>query len=218
MKRFVFAITLLLASLSIAYSQNTSSAEYSLAVKFRGLADQFIYTDDGVAVQKVISGVGTKEQLYEKVLHFLNRYYKDSTDVIQVNDKENGLIVANGYHSFYITEINFGNAVKHNICPIIKAECKDERVRVTITIDYIDEFRKGSKGYYGAPDKPATTERVYIPDLYKSYKTIDDAQDRRFPLFDGFQIYHCIQHMLYLTTEIDNAINKTTMLATDDNW
>lgn len=216
MKRVVLAVTLLLASLSSMYAQ--SSAEYSLFAMFMGISDQYIYTDDGVAVQKVISGVGTKEQLYDKVLHFLHRYYKDSTDVIQVNDKENGLIVANGYHSFYINEINFGNAVKHNIFPTIKAECKDERVRVTITIDYIDEFRKGSKGYNGAPDKPSTTDRVFIPDLYKSYKTIDDAQDRRFPLFDGFQIYHCIQHMLYLTTEIDNAINKTTVLATDDNW
>ena len=145
MKRIVFIITLLFASFCSLYSQSTSSAEYSLSTKFRGIADQYIYTDDGVAVQKVLSGVGTKVQLFDKVEHFLARYYKESDGVFQVKDKETGVIVANGYHSFYITEINFGNAVKNNIYPSIKVECKDEKVRVTISIDYIDEYRKGSK-------------------------------------------------------------------------
>lgn len=233
MKRVIITTIVLCSSILSAFSQGgyeeLKEQESYIIGQFANIEGEYVFTDEGVAVQKVITGNGDKNQLYDKVLEFLARTYKDSKEVVQVSERESGLIIAKGLYSFYVQDMKggFGKAVQNNIYHIIKAECKDGRVRLTLTVDYIDEFREATPAIGKYPAKPASTTRVYIPDLYKDYKlepvtvTTEDVMtlwSRRSQVYGGYQIYHCIKYLLFITDEIEASLNKQSVLDTSDDW
>jgi hypothetical protein len=92
--------------------------------------------NDAVVVQKVIEVPGqTKDQLYNAVREFLVVNYNDANSVIQIDNKDDGIIVGKGiFGDIYCTEVFLGSAVKNSFWHIIKCEIKDEKLRVTITM------------------------------------------------------------------------------------
>lgn len=234
MKRTIITVFVLFSSFLCAFSQGRykelEEQEAYIIEQFDNIEGEYVFTDDGVAIQKVITGNGNKNQLYDKVLEFLARTYKDSKEVVQVSERESGLIIAKGLYSFYVKDMKggYGKSVQNNIYHIIKAECKDGRVRLTLTVDYIDEFREATPAIgSNYPAKPASTTREYIPDLYKDYKlepvkvTTEDVMtvwSRQSQVYGGYQIYHCIRYLLFITDEIEASLNKQSVLDTSDDW
>lgn len=234
MKRVVVILSLIVASAFSAYAQDLYNRilkqKYYIANRFQEVENEYVFTDTGIAVQKVITGKGDKDILYNKIREFLVITYKDSKEVIQVDDKEAGLIIGKGLDSFYIEDMeDFGSKLLNKIYHIIKAECKDDRVRLTISIDYIDEYRPAWKGNSLSRPSPATTTRVFIPDLYKRYlkdMSIDEDKyvidnelfNREYDIYAGYQVYHCIEYILRLQDDIKLYINKNSTLYADDNW
>lgn len=222
MKRFVFIIALLLYSF-VGYAQfftedQINSYQSFLDDKFAEYKDSFVFTDDGIAVQKVLTSEGSKDQLYDKILEFLTRTFKDSNEVIQVKEKDSGLIICKGLYTFNVNEMDgYGQKVNNNVYHIIKAECKDGRIRLTITIDNIELLRSSTD----------EVEIKYLDDLYTSFTAVpvdfdimdfDQAMKREAQLFEGFQIYHCIKYMLFLTDELNISLNQKSVLDTGDDW
>ncbi len=82
---------------------------------------------------QVIEAPGkTKDDLYVLLNYWYTSTFNDANCVINLNDKELGSIIAQGY----IADIAWGplNCCSVSIKPVIKCDIKDEKVRVTYTI------------------------------------------------------------------------------------
>lgn len=80
----------------------------------------------------------TKEQLYVILNYWYSNTFNVADAVIQLNDKELGVIIGQGYVSNIASHIGGMNAYILNIRPIIKTDIKDEKIRVTYTVPFYD--------------------------------------------------------------------------------
>lgn len=83
-----------------------------------------------------------KDILYSKSKQWLTVYYKSSKDVIQLDDKENGIIIGKGnfvYHALGMTYASYEGWVNYTF----KIQVKDGRLKFEI-YDFIHENKPGN--------------------------------------------------------------------------
>lgn len=129
-----------------------------------------IDNNNNVYVQKVIEyEAKTKEQL-----HFLLKkhliYDVNANYVIQLDDKENGIIIAKGsYIGNPKNLIETPVSTKYTFWHIIKCEIKENRIRITVVLTNVDVYSPGggsvSDGFGGSISGP-TTDEYHITDFY----------------------------------------------------
>lgn len=100
--------------------------------------------------QIIDCGTSTKEQLYIILNYWFTATFNDANSVIKLNDKELGSIIAEGYVPDIASRMGGMNSYNVNIRPIIKVDIKDNKVRVTYTIQYYDVQKIVSGGVIGA--------------------------------------------------------------------
>ncbi len=149
---------------------------------------QYQTDEEGVYAQKVFEVSGTKDDLYLKLLEFLNQTYNDASEVIQVKEKEDGLIICKGCHKFNVSEIMWGSAIEQTIWHVYKAEIKDNKVRVTITLDDVEWYRPASVGYMYIPSDKGRYSLFECPP-YKTYKEEKENLRR------GYVFYHAVSNI-----------------------
>lgn len=92
----------------------------------------------------------TKEQLYVKINYWYVATFNDANSVIKLNDKDAGVIIGSGFVSDIAGHLGGMNAYNVSIRPIIKTDIKDNKIRITYTVqDYEVEKRNGG-GILGA--------------------------------------------------------------------
>lgn len=85
----------------------------------------------------------TKDQLYDLSMEWIRKYYKNSTTVMQVQDKETGVL--EGRHSFYVMREVNGQQTKGDLIKYsFKIQLKDGRYKYTIT-----KINVQKAAYYG---------------------------------------------------------------------
>lgn len=80
----------------------------------------------------------SKDQIYVILNYWYVNSFGDANSVIQLNDKELGCIIGNGYIENIVRHQGGRNCYKVTIRPIIKTDIKDKKVRVTFTIPSYD--------------------------------------------------------------------------------
>lgn len=101
-------------------------------------------------VQVIDCGESTKEQLYITLNYWFTATFNDANSVVKLNDKEMGVIIAEGYVADIANHTGGANSYNVNIRPIIKVDIKDNRIRVTYTIQYYDVVKAIGGGIMGA--------------------------------------------------------------------
>ncbi len=101
-------------------------------------------------------GESTKEQLYVTLNYWFTATFNDANSVIKLNDKETGVIIAEGYVAGIANHTGGTNSYNVNIRPIIKVDIKDNRIRVTYTVQYYDVNIAIGGGFIGALSNTAT--------------------------------------------------------------
>lgn len=101
-------------------------------------------------VQVIDCGDKTKEQLYVILNYWFTASFNDANSVIQLNDKEMGVIIAKGYVPDIANHAGGTNAYEVNISPIIKVDIKDNRIRVTYSVQCYDVTIARGGGIMGA--------------------------------------------------------------------
>lgn len=76
----------------------------------------------------------TKEQLYIILNYWYTQSFGSGKAVIQLNEKEAGVIIGKGYIEGIATHVGGLNSYSANLTPIIKTDIKDGKIRVTYTI------------------------------------------------------------------------------------
>lgn len=100
---------------------------------------------------EVIEAPGkSKQDLYILLNYWYTATFNDANSVIKLNDKESGVIIANGYVENVAEHAAGLNAYHVSIKPIIKTDIKDGKVRVTYTIQAYDVDRIAGGGLTAA--------------------------------------------------------------------
>lgn len=146
----LFSIIFVLISCSNCFSQQQDSIFNILPVK-----------DGKIFFDNVISQEGTTADLWLKANQFFVDNFRDAKNVIELNDKDNGIIMAKGNVPIDLARATF----------IMKVQCRDNRYRVQL-YDIVIEV-----------DKPMNMGVAKIPlekyeYIYKKEKRTKDFYDK----------------------------------------
>lgn len=107
--------------------------------------------NNGITYVQVIDAPGkTKGQLYVLLNYWFTATFNDANSVIQLNDKELGTIIAQGYVADIAQHAGGVSAYNVSIQPIIKCDIKDNKIRVTYTVPYYSVNMLAGGGWIGA--------------------------------------------------------------------
>lgn len=160
MKKLLFILFLALAS-TAANAQVMRSSELEQYAKERygekwkeaaaNLAAQLTLDKNlSLTYTEVIEAPGkSKEQLYIMMNYWYTSMFNDANQVITLNDKEAGCIIASAYVADIAEHAAGMNAYKVSIKPVIKTDIKEGKVRVTYTIQAYDVERIVGGGITG---------------------------------------------------------------------
>lgn len=102
----------------------------------------------------------TKEQIYVTVYDWFARSFNDGKSVIQLNDKDAGVIIGKGHISNMGSTMSFASNADISADVIIRVDMKDGRMRITTSIQKY-EMEKGT-GVLGAlAGGPAAYQKVH---------------------------------------------------------
>ena len=103
--------------------------------------------NESITFQEVISAPGkTKQQLYVTLNYWATATFKDK-QAITLNDKEAGCIIVSSTLSNIVQHTGTLNSYSVSIPPVIRIDIKDERVRVTYTVQNYDILADISGGW-----------------------------------------------------------------------
>lgn len=91
-----------------------------------------------------------KAQLYVLLNYWFSATFNDPNRVIQLNDKDLGTIIAQGFVEGIAEHMGGVNGYTVSIKPIIKCDIKDGKVRVTYTVPFYSVIRMVGGGLLGA--------------------------------------------------------------------
>ncbi len=107
--------------------------------------------NNAITYVQVIPAEGkSKEDLYVLLNYWFTATFNDANSVIKLNDKELGIIIANGYVENIASHLGGGNSYVVNIKPVIKCDIKDEKVRISYSVPYYDATIMAGGGWIGA--------------------------------------------------------------------
>lgn len=107
--------------------------------------------NNALTYTQVIESPGkTKEQLYVILNYWYSNTFGSGKSVIQLNDKDAGVIIAKGNVEAIAAHAGGTNSYMVNLTPIIKTDIKDGKVRVTYTVPFYDVDKMAGGGILGA--------------------------------------------------------------------
>ncbi|MBQ8050261.1 MAG: DUF4468 domain-containing protein [Bacteroidaceae bacterium] len=143
--------------------------------------------NNSITYSQVVECPGqTKEQLYVLLNYWFSASFNDANSVIQLNDKEQGVIIAQGYVSNVAQHTGGSNAYVVDLKPVIKVDIKNEKIRITYTLQGYNVIKSVGGGILGAMSgvRPTNVEQVWVlektfpfaeKDAYKAKKTESKA-------------------------------------------
>lgn len=135
----------------------------------------------------LIAEGANKEKLQSKVFEWIALNYKSANDVIQMNDKENGTIIAKGVYPNVIWGPVLGAG--YDVAHTLTVKFKDGRIKITINnFQYIYGPSSSSKGGKGDLERLL----IFKPNglMPKQMKTFESNIDKRVVFtINGIQEY-----------------------------
>lgn len=149
MKKFILSILICFMAISVS-AQLMRSEELEKYAKEK-FGDKWVDAAANVGSQLTLDknnsltytqviecGDQTKEKLYVTLNHWFVESFNDANSVIQLNDKDAGVIIGKGYVANIAGHVGGMNAYNVSIHPIIKVDIKDKKIRVTYTVQCYD--------------------------------------------------------------------------------
>lgn len=121
--------------------------------------------NNGITITQIVPVEGkTKEQLYVILNYWFTSTFNDANSVINLNDKELGTIIAQGFVKTIAYHKGGTNAYDVSIKPVIKCDIKDEKVRVTYTVPFYSVIKIKGGGIMGDRRFPKSVEENWTLD------------------------------------------------------
>ncbi len=177
MKKLLLGALLLLSTLSFSQSKNVDKmSKDEMLSEMNG--NYNLDENNNVTITQTIDIPNvTKDELYVKVLTYFTYNYKDGESVIQVQDKENGLIIGKGIYKN--SHVGVDLLLKEiSTWHIIRVDIKDNKIRVIVTLTQYDLKMSGGSTlptYYSYTigstfpiNSKGSMEKLFTKSLYKS--------------------------------------------------
>jgi len=166
--------------------------------------------NQSLTYQQVIDAKGrTKEQLYVTLNYWVTATFKDKQS-ITLNDKELGCIIVTSTIRDIAEHMGTLNKYSVSITPVIRLDIKDEKVRVTYTVQTYDVLADISGGWLSLPDKDDKTygDAKRKADDKTNAKLYDETWEvaRHFPFVDKDSKKRTCAKALVMTHAYSNAI------------
>ena len=186
MKKTIITLMLLVASTTFASAQLMKSADLEKYAKER-YGDKWLDAaknlsteltldkNESLTYQQIIEVPGkTKNQLYIMLNYWATAMFKDK-QAITLDDKESGTIIISSTMANIVEHIGTINEYSISITPVIKIDIKDERIRVTYTVQSYDILNNVGAGWLGGILRDDNEGRNTYGD---SKRMKDDKTDR----------------------------------------
>lgn len=142
-------LILLLLLLTIPSMMNSQTKEQK--AKFAEYKEQELFKveDTNIVVSRIMEGLpGDKNALYLKVKSFLSKYYANPAQIIEIDDKEGGLLLGKAYTRLASWSMMFSPRLLAADYTL-RIDIKDGRVRVkSTTSQWIYQIDDYSPSYY----------------------------------------------------------------------
>lgn len=89
----------------------------------------------------------TKEQLYILLNYWYSATFNSGKEVIQLNDKDAGVIIGKGYIEGIASHTGGMNQYTVHLEPIIKTDIKDNKIRITYTVPFYTVVKMAGGGF-----------------------------------------------------------------------
>ena len=164
MKKVVILVALMVAAVVSANAQILRAEELEEYAKER-YGDKWVDAaanlgaeltldkNNALTYVQVIEAPGkSKEELYILLNYWFTATFNDANSVINLNDKELGTIIAQGFVGHIAEHRGPMNNYHVHLKPVIKCDIKENKIRVTYTVPfyYVDRYADG--GYLGKGD------------------------------------------------------------------
>ena len=151
-----------------------SCSFYSLAQKkdakqlFSEVEKEWKLDDNGnVSFTKVIDVHGvSKDELYARALSYFTYNYNNGDDVVQVKDKEEGLIIGKGIYGTVFVG-GFLVVSTYNAVHIIRIDIKDGKARIILSIQEFRVKNRDANGGVSYPIFPVSERFPFVKDAMK---------------------------------------------------
>ncbi len=104
-------------------------------------------------IQVVEADGRTKEQLYTTLNYWFTATFNDASSTIKLNDKEGGCIIAQGSVEGIATHTGGSNKYNVSIRPLIRADIKDGKCRITYSLQAYNVVKTVGGGIMGKINK-----------------------------------------------------------------
>ena len=166
---------------------------------------------------QVIEAPGkTKDQLYVLLNYWFSATFKDANSVIQLNDKDLGSIIAQGYMEGIASHAGGMNSYVVNIKPVIKCDLKDNKIRVTYTVPFYSVVRFVGGGWVGAMGSAALTrsDKSWVLDECFPFTTEKDSHKKT----SNKALVMSYAYSNVVMDKIEECIKNSLVGNEDDNW
>jgi len=208
MKKIKFlTISLMLFFTASVYGQNDEVNSLLSTIK-----DKWKVENGNVIIQKVFEFENiSKDNIYIALKEYLANTYGSLKEVLQVDEKENGLIICKGlYADIYCTEIFLGSATKYNFWHILKCEIKENRLRVTVQLNKIDLHTPYSSGI---------PSRDWNENLTDYYPIITQDLGKKWIARQGYVFYKVVNRAIGTVDAVEIFIKKNANnQRVSDDW
>ena len=140
---------------------------FILVFHFSGFSQDYVVEDNGsISFSKVLESADklSKSDIFSIVETYFSYNYNDGKSVIQTSDKEKGIIVGKGIYPEIYKSVNsmIGRQTLFDVEHVIRIDCKDEKVRVIITVSRYKE----TQGNWMQIEKDQKISDVFISGQY----------------------------------------------------
>ena len=160
--------------------------------------------NNNVYVQDIISCESkTKDQLYLLVKEYFANANEGESAVVQLDDKENGIIVWKGmYSGIKCTEVGIGSGINCVFLHFIKCEIKNNKLRITITLTKYEEH------VLALSARGASSAKINEHPISNLYPMNTTPKDKQLNTREGYLFYKAVNRAFASIEAIRNYINS----------
>lgn len=157
----------------------------------------------------------TKNQLYVILNYWVTASFNDANSVIQLNDKELGCIIAQGYLPNIAGHMGGTNSYNVSVKPIIKLDIKENKIRVTYTVQNYEAIVLAGGGIMGAIGGTVPTKIAEKWVLEKCYPFAEKDKHKK-TSSKALIMTHAFSNVIM--DKIEEAVKNGVSGNENDNW
>lgn len=157
----------------------------------------------------------TKNQLYVILNYWVTASFNDANSVIQLNDKELGCIIAQGYLPNIAGHMGGTNSYNVSVKPIIKLDIKENKIRVTYTVQNYEAIVLAGGGIMGTIGGTVPTKIAEKWVLEKCYPFAEKDKHKK-TSSKALIMTHAFSNVIM--DKIEEAVKNGVSGNENDNW